>query len=87
VRVLGVSFDSPEENRRFAAQHGFPFPLLSDTERRVAVPFRAALSASDAWPRRVTYVIGPEGHVEQALRTRDPAAQAEQVLGLLPRPV
>lgn len=80
AQVLGASFDDPARNRRFAAQHGFPYPLLSDTDRRIAIAYRAAQSARDAFPRRVTYVIGPDGLVEQALETKDPGAQAGALL-------
>ena len=31
IQVIGVSFDTPEENRAFAEKFDFPFPLWSDT--------------------------------------------------------
>jgi len=83
ARVLGVSFDSPAENRRFAEEHGFTFPLLCDVDRRLAVLYCAASSAKDDFPRRVTYVIGPDGLIEQALETKDPAGQAGSLLETL----
>ncbi len=30
--------------------------------------------------RRLTYVIGPDGRIEQAIETRDPGGQAEALL-------
>jgi peroxiredoxin Q/BCP len=80
ARVLGASFDTAADNRRFAEAHGFPFPILCDVDRRVALLYRAAGKASDAYPRRVTYVIGPDGRIEQALETKDPGAQAGALL-------
>ena len=35
------------------------------------------------YPRRITYVIGGDGRIEQAIETKDPAGQAKQVLGTL----
>jgi peroxiredoxin Q/BCP len=78
--VLGISFDTPEENRRFAEAQKFPFPLLCDVDRKVGLAYHACESASDAYPRRITYVIGPDGKIEQAIATQDPAGQAEQIL-------
>ena len=83
MRVLGVSFDTVEQNSAFAEKFGFPYPLLCDVERTVGVAYGAADSPADAYPRRVTYVIGADGRVEQALETRDPAGQAEALLALL----
>lgn len=67
-------------NAAFARKHGFPFPLLSDPERTLGVAFRAAESRDDAYPRRYTYVVGPDGRIERAIDTRDPGGQAATLL-------
>jgi peroxiredoxin Q/BCP len=77
--VLGVSFDDPATNRAFAEKFGFPFRLLSDESREVALAYGAAESADDGFPRRLTFVIDAEGRVAEAITTRDPAAQAEEL--------
>jgi peroxiredoxin Q/BCP len=77
--VLGASFDTQAENRAFAEKHGFPFPLLCDTSRALGLAYRAAERADDAFARRVTYVIGPDGRIEQALETEHPGRQAEEL--------
>ncbi len=33
TKILGASFDTPEENKAFAEKFDFPFPLLCDTKR------------------------------------------------------
>ncbi len=83
--MLGASFDAAEANRSFAEAQGFPFPLLCDTDRALALAYRAASSADDAFPRRVTYVIGADGRIEQGLETKDPGAQAGVLLESLAR--
>lgn len=83
VRVFGASFDSAEDNRRFAEAQGFSFPLLCDVDRRLAVAYRAASSTKDAFPRRVTYVIGADGRIEQAIETQDPRGQAGELIETL----
>jgi peroxiredoxin Q/BCP len=81
--VLGVSFDAPEKNRAFAEKHGFPYRLLSDEDRTIGLAFGAAESAADGYARRYTFVIGPDGRVEQAIDTQDFAGQADALLATL----
>ncbi len=78
--MLGVSFDAPERNRAFAEKFSFPFRLLSDTSRDVALAYGAARSRRDRFPARYTYVIGPDGRIVEALDTKDPGAQAAELL-------
>ena len=81
AEVIGISSDSVESHRSFAAKHDLPFTLLSDEEGKVrwlyGVPTTLGL-----FPGRVTYVIDKEGvvrhlffsqieverHVEEALK-------------------
>ena len=78
--MLGVSFDAPERNRAFAEKFSFPFRLLSDTSRDVAIAYGAARSRRDRFPARYTYVIGPDGRIVEALDTKAPGAQAAELL-------
>lgn len=66
VKVLGVSFDSPSENKAFAEKFNFPFPLLCDTERKLGLAYGAADSPRDEYARRIAYVIDENGKVAQA---------------------
>lgn len=85
MKVFGISFDSPEENRAFAEKFDFPFPLLCDTDRHVGVAYGACDAPDAKHARRITYVISPQGHVERAIETEDPAGQAQELLqGLAP---
>jgi len=62
VEVVGVSGDSPESHRRFAARHALPFPIISDAGGAL----RRLFGVPRAWgvfPGRVTYVIDKEGVV------------------------
>ena len=83
VEVLGVSFDTVEENRAFAEKFDFPFPLLCDTGRALGLAFEACDAPGDTYPRRITYVVGTDGRIEHAIDTRDPGAQAAQLLEVL----
>lgn len=81
--VLGISFDTPEENRAFAEKFDFPYPLLCDVDRRVGLAYEACDSPKDGYAKRLTYVIGPDGKIERAIDTKDPAGQADELLKAL----
>jgi len=61
--ILGASFDGPEDNAAFAKKFGFPFPLLCDTDRSLAIKYGAADDASARSARRVSCLIDEEGRV------------------------
>jgi len=66
VQVIGVSFDTPAESAAFAAKYEFPFPLISDTDRKIGLAYGAADSAKDEYARRIAYVIDKDGKIAQA---------------------
>ena len=69
AEVVGISSDSVESHRRFAAKHNLPYTLLSDEERKVrklyGVPNTLGL-----FPGRVTYVIDREGIVRHVFSSQ-----------------
>ena len=80
VQVVGVSFDDPKDNAEFIAKNKFPFPLLSDTKRTLAVEVGAADSPSRVWARRISYLVGPDGKVLTAYADVTPGKHASEVL-------
>ena len=80
VEVLGASFDEPAKNAEFVKEHGFPFRLLSDLDKALAVAVGAADSTKRLFPRRISYLVGPDGTVLRAYAQVDPATHARQVL-------
>lgn len=83
MAIYGVSFDTPAENAAFAEKFSFPYPLLSDETREMGLAYRVCDAKSDAYPRRYTYVIGPDGKIESSIDTKDPAGQAAAILATL----
>ncbi len=81
--IVGASFDTEEDNRAFAEQHGFPFPLLSDVDRQVGERYetkRGPEERSPEYAKRRTYLIDPEGVIRKAYRVRDIPAHPGEVL-------
>lgn len=66
VRVAGVSSDTEETHANFAAEHGLPFPLIADPERKIARAYESV--GLLGLPQRVTYLISPERKIVLAFR-------------------
>jgi peroxiredoxin Q/BCP len=62
VVVLGISADSLETHRRFAASLDLPFRLLSDPDQKVARKYGS--NGDSGRPRRTVFVVGPDGQVK-----------------------
>ncbi len=78
VVVVGISTDSLETHRRFAASLGLPFRLLSDPGQEVAR--RYASRDKSGYMRRTVYVVGPDGRVQYRnirFDAQDPSDYAE----------
>jgi thioredoxin-dependent peroxiredoxin len=80
VEILGVSFDEPATNETFMKAEGFPFRLLSDQTRQLAVRVGAADSTSAPVARRISYLVGPDGKVRHVYASVNPASHAKEVL-------
>lgn len=83
AEILGVSYDTPEDNRAFADAQGFPFPLLSDEDHAVSEAYGTGRPPGHeryAAPRRFSYLIDPEGIVRRAYVVRDVGAHPGEVL-------
>jgi peroxiredoxin Q/BCP len=84
IVVLGVSFNTPEENAAFAKKHGFNFPLLSDTGRAAALAYGACEDSKARYAERVSFLIDESGRIARVYDSVNPRDHAAQILaGLL----
>jgi thioredoxin-dependent peroxiredoxin len=86
--VLGVSPDTAASHQKFRAKYGLPFTLLADPEHEVAELYGVWQQKSYAGRtymgiHRSTFVIAPDGTVEQALYGVRADGHADLVLGVL----
>ncbi|MET1084509.1 MAG: redoxin domain-containing protein, partial [Burkholderiales bacterium] len=87
--VLGVSADSGESHRKFAAKYKLPFPLLSDPSRKVMEKYGAygekvMYGKKTVGVIRSTAWIGPDGTVKKHwARVASAAEHAAKVLEAL----
>jgi thioredoxin-dependent peroxiredoxin len=83
AQILGVSFDTVEENAAFAEKFDFPYPLLCDTERAIGVAYGAAERANASHANRISYLIDPEGVIAEVYGSVKPADHPAQLLEAL----
>ncbi len=83
AEILGVSFDTPEDNAAFARKYHYPFPLLCDVKREIGLAYGAADSPSSRTASRISYVIGPDGRIAQAHAKVSPKTHPAEVLETL----
>ena len=85
AEVVGISKDSVRSHKKFTADHGLNFTLLSDTEHKT-------IEAYDSWKpkkfmgreymgtERNTFIISPDGRIAQEYRGVDPKAHAAEII-------
>jgi peroxiredoxin Q/BCP len=81
--VVGVSCDSPADNRAFRDKFAFPFDLLSDEDRAMSMRYGAARSADQEHPARISYLIDPAGRIARVYGAVKPAEHPDEVLAAL----
>ena len=61
MKIIGVSFDSPEVNQAWAEDEGFLFDLWTDASKALALHYGGASSVSQRYADRVTVVLDDQG--------------------------
>jgi thioredoxin-dependent peroxiredoxin len=78
--VLGASFDDVAANRAFADKYRFPFKLLCDVDRAIGTAYGALDDDDPGYPRRISYLIGPDRVILRAYPQVDARKHPAQVL-------
>jgi peroxiredoxin Q/BCP len=72
VEVVGVSFDSAESHQKFISKFNLNFPLLVDTDGKIAATYGTKM-ADRNMSRRVSFLIGLDGKIAHV--TDNPKAE------------
>ena len=62
VEVVGVSFDSPESHQKFISKYSLNFPLLADTDGKIADAYGVRMTGK-SMARRVSFLIDKDGKI------------------------
>ena len=86
--VLGVSTDSVESHEKFRDKFELNFPLLADTEHKVAEKYGAwrektRFGKTSMGIQRSTFIIDADGVVQKLWKSVKPDGHDEQVLAAL----
>jgi len=63
VQVVGVSFDNADSHKKFMAKYNLNFPLLADTEGKIADAYGVRRAEGKNMTRRVSFLIGKDGRI------------------------
>ncbi|HEV7454589.1 MAG TPA: peroxiredoxin [Candidatus Saccharimonadales bacterium] len=82
AEVVGISKDSVESHKKFAAKHALNFPILSDPEHKT-------IEAYGAWKHSITnplgthrdtIIVNPAGEIVKEYRGVDPDKHAGEII-------
>ncbi|MDH4134771.1 MAG: peroxiredoxin [Gammaproteobacteria bacterium] len=80
VAILGISTDDTQSHARFAEKFKLPFPLLSDTDGRVAKSYGSLQSLGPIqFAKRHSFVIAPDGRLAKIYRSVSPATHSREL--------
>ena len=81
--LVGVSADSIESHKAFAAHYKLPFLLVSDPDGSIGKKYGVAF---EGYHHRETIVIGKDGKVKKTYRKVDVAVHAQEILADVSQP-
>jgi len=73
VEVVGVSFDSQASHQKFIEEHKLNFPLLADTDGKIAEAYGVRIPGRNI-ARRVSFLVGLDGKIAHVTDSPQPDA-------------
>ena len=83
IQIFGVSLDNETDNKAFAEKFSFPYPLLCDVNREIAVSYHAVKNAEEQHAARITYVIGEDGKIIESIESVDTKTHSKDLCSRL----
>ena len=83
IQIFGVSLDDESDNKAFAEKFSFPYPLLCDVKREIALDYQAVKSADDQYAARITYVIREDGKILESIASVDTKTHSQELCSRL----
>jgi peroxiredoxin Q/BCP len=83
IQIFGVSLDNEADNKAFAEKFSFPYPLLCDVNREIALGYQAVESADAQYAARITYVIGEDGKILDSIASVDTKTHSKDLCSRL----
>lgn len=81
AKVVGISVDNSESHGKFAEKYHLPFPLLADTDGKVAASYNALTNLLIIKiAKRHTFLIDPEGKIKKIYTTVNVSNHSQQII-------
>lgn len=85
AEVVGVSKDSVRSHKKFIADHGLNFTLLSDTEHKTIEAYgswkpKKFMGREYMGTERNTFIVSPDGKIAKEYRGVDPKTHAAEII-------
>jgi peroxiredoxin Q/BCP len=78
VEIIGVSFDTAESHKLFAEKYSLTFPLLPDTDGKIADAYGTKMATKDL-SNRVSFLIGLDGKIVHVTNTGNPQTHFDEM--------
>jgi peroxiredoxin Q/BCP len=80
--ILGISVDDVESHKKFAAEHGLPFTILADPEKKTSKDYGVLkkFMGTMELANRETFLIDPNGKIVKHYPSVDPKGHSQLVL-------
>ena len=79
VDVVGVSFDSVDSHKTFVFKYDLNFPLIADTNGKIADAYGARMSPDKKMARRVSFLIGLDGKIIHVTDSPNPDVHLQEM--------
>jgi peroxiredoxin Q/BCP len=86
--VIGVSTDDEKSHKKFETKYSLPFPLIADTDKSINEAYGVWVEKNMYGKKymgtaRKTFIIGPDGTINNIIEKVDTKNSTQQVLDLL----
>jgi thioredoxin-dependent peroxiredoxin len=79
VNVIGVSFDSVDSHKDFIFKYGLNFPLIADTDGKIADAYGARMGSGKKMDRRISFLIGLDGKIVHVTESPNPDVHLDEM--------
>ncbi|WP_271856401.1 peroxiredoxin [Patiriisocius marinus] len=83
IKVIGISADSEQSHKKFAAKFNLPFTLLADTDKKVRKLFEVENAMFGLLPGRETFVFDANGILISKFKAMNAQPHIDGALKLL----
>jgi peroxiredoxin Q/BCP len=81
AKVVGVSVDDSQSHADFAKKYHLPFPLLADSDGKVAAAYNALTNFYVLkMAKRYTFLINPAGKIAKIYKNVDTSNHSQQII-------